>query len=224
MFPPDHARRTCPSCGADLLLRADVQPDMLVVYSSLCLACSGGSVPLPQTEMATVPATAGLYWPGRDAAAVRPEKAREAWWDRSSWDSLAVWGRPDPVLPVQRTLGPVPVAEAQPAAAGPPVPHEPTREVTAERRPRAPHVPHPVVSRLPAVAPAERVAADLPSDEGLSAEAIDGSGIGSEWTLWEEMDARAEGSPDSFAFSLPTRGRHARRRKPLPVLRGRLSA
>ena len=202
-----------------------MQPDMLVVYSSLCFACSGGSVPLPQAEMATVPTAAGLYWPGREATVVPQKKVREAWWDRSSWDSLALWGRADPVLPVERTLGPVPVAEAHPAAAAPHVPQEPTRDVIAERRPRAPHVPHAVVSRLPTVAqPIDEVVGHDPSDAGLSAEALDGSGITSEWTLWEEMDARAEASPDSFAFSLPTRGRHAKRRKPLPALRGRLSA
>jgi hypothetical protein len=196
---------------------------MLVVYSSLCLACSGGSVPLPQLE----PATVGLYWPDREAAAVRQEKVREAWWDRTSWDSLAVWGRSDPVLPAERTLGSVPATQAQPSAAEPPVPPEPPREIAPERRLRAPHVPHPVVTRLPTVTPVtpvEPFASNDPSDEELSAEANDRPGIASEWTLWEEMDARAEGSPDSFAFSLPTRGRHAKRRKALPALRGRISA
>jgi hypothetical protein len=228
MFPPDHARRTCPSCSADLLFRADVQPDLLVVYSSLCLACSSGTVPLPNAEAATVPVTTGRYWPDRAVAADQPALIREAWWDRSSWNALAVWGRADPVLPVERTLWPVTETEAQLVHVDAPVPAEPARGPAPERRLRAPHVPHPVVTRLPSVAPAD---ADDPSDHRASVAQVlsrnedGGTALASDWNLWEEMDARAEGAgSDSFAFALPTRGRHAKRRKPLPSLRSRLSA
>ena len=51
MLPPDHAPRTCQSCGSGLLYRADIQPDMLVVYSTMCLWCSGGTLPLPQNRL-----------------------------------------------------------------------------------------------------------------------------------------------------------------------------
>jgi hypothetical protein len=214
------------------------------VYSSVCLPCSGGTIPLAPTD-AAVPATAALYWPGQDVAPHQADDGREAWWDRTSWNVLSVWGRQEPVQPAPRTLGPVVPMETEPigveqapVAASVHTPAltpalMPARHPVpvAERHPgRAPHLPHPVVTHLPTSAAVD------PVDPVAAADALDAAPDQPlEWDLWKETDPdepdeRLPGATDSFAFSFPASGRpsragrHAKRRRPLPSLRGRLSA
>ena len=158
---------------------------MLVVYSTMCLWCSGGTLPLPNE--------------GREAAAVQPAdryspnghatSERDAWWDQTSWDAITLWGQ-------QATA---PAAAPQPLAAAA-VP-EPTHAAV-----------EPLPAAVPAPAEVPPPDEEPPAPEWPRRAARARRDVETLLDLWSEPepselgDVRRVGATETFAFSVPGGG------------------